>query len=82
MASLVDYSGSMDLESVLGQWERELRSVESFVHEKAKSRRDVEQTVILAQSCAFDKSDLASRMQLEARWSNRAQSESWNLGTA
>lgn len=38
--------------------------------------------MILAQSYAFDKSDLASRMELAARWSNRAKSESWNLGTA
>lgn len=48
----------------------------SFVHEKATSRRDGGQTVILTQSYAFDKSDLASGIGLEAEWKDRAESES------
>ena len=51
----------------------------SFVHEKAKSRGGGGQTVILAQSCDVDKSDLALRMELEEKYSNRARSGSWNF---
>lgn len=51
----------------------------SCVHEKAKSGGGDGKAVILAQSYNVDKSDLALRMELEAKQSYRVRSGSWNF---
>lgn len=52
----------------------------SCVHGKAKSRGGDGEAVILAQSYDVDKSDLALKIELEAKQSYRVRSGSWNFG--
>lgn len=51
----------------------------SCVHEKAQSRGGDGEAVVLAQSYDVDKSDVALRMEMEAKQSYRVRSGSWNF---
>lgn len=68
-----------DFKSVSQVSGKELRRLRSCVHEKAKSGGGDGKAVILAQSYDVDKSDLALRMELEAKQSYRVRSGSWNF---